>query len=481
MDCQVSRRFEPGSAFVPVSRLRKTRMLVTVLMLSTSLYGAVFPQASALAQPATGERSYTIGAKPLSIALLEFSNASGIDIFFDQNVVGNRGTHGLDGKYSVEAGLAQLLSGSGLTYSFTGDGSVTIVNPAAAQVPVDANGSLLLDVIDVTAGQGNSVYTPYETAAPTSYVSAETIERYRGSNPADIFRGTPGVMSGDARNSGSAVDMNIRGMQGLGRVNVTIDGATNSTTVYQGYQGISNRTFVDPDFIGGVDITKGSDPASRGIAGTVAMRTLEARDIIEGGKRWGMRVKGEFGTNTSSPEAGTVAGYDFPSSSYFEYEPIPSPDGLDRPSFLEPTNGSGSIVAAYEDDRFEFIAGYAHRKRGNYHAGTNGPHAEVVDLGPREYCFSADPSTCQPIGTPGAWDNYYINGGIANFRREKKCSTRNSRHDPFWPRERSSSTMITRSSLATCGSIARRGIVSHLASLRICLRQSSKSRRSGRS
>lgn len=73
-------------------------------------------------------------------------------------------------------------------------------------------------------------------------------------------------------------------MQGMGRVAVTVDGAENGLTIYQGYQGISNRTFVDPDLLAGVDITKGSDASSRGIAGTVAMRTLSANDVVKPGE-----------------------------------------------------------------------------------------------------------------------------------------------------------------------------------------------------
>ena len=119
-----------------------------------------------------------------------------------------------------------------------------------------------------------------------------------------MFRGTAGVMSGEARNGAGAIDVNIRGMQGMGRVATTIDGAENSVTVYQGYQGVSNRTYVDPDFIAGVDITKGADAASFGNAGSVAMRTVGADDIVKPGEKWGLKVKAGFGTNSSSPTEG---------------------------------------------------------------------------------------------------------------------------------------------------------------------------------
>lgn len=71
-----------------------------------------------------------------------------------------------------------------------------------------------------------------------------------------MLRGTTGIIAAEARTSGG-LDVNIRGLQGQGRVPVTVDGAINSTTVYRGYQGTSNRSFVDPDFISHVAIVKG--------------------------------------------------------------------------------------------------------------------------------------------------------------------------------------------------------------------------------
>lgn len=49
--------------------------------------------------------------------------------------------------------------------------------------------------------------------------------------------------------------------------------------------------------IAGVDITKGADASSFGNAGSVAMRTVGADDIVKDGEKWGLKVKGGFGTN----------------------------------------------------------------------------------------------------------------------------------------------------------------------------------------
>ncbi len=87
-------------------------------------------------------------------------------------------------------------------------------------------------------------------------------------------------MSGENRNSG-AIDVNIRGMQGANRVPVVVDGAFNTTTVQRGHQGVASRTYIDTDFIGGVEIQKGPSFGGEGagaIGGLVSMRTINADD-----------------------------------------------------------------------------------------------------------------------------------------------------------------------------------------------------------
>ena len=379
---------------------------------------AAFP-ATAMAQTTqteagAGSHDFDIPAKSLLAALADYTAATGIQVVRPSGAVISGRSGAVTGRLSPASALARLLGPSGLEFQFVDARTVSIRarggNEAATPA---ANGALVLDTINVTGGGGNSVYTPYETAAPTAYIAQETIDRFRGSSPADMLRGTPGMMSGEARNGAGAIDVNIRGMQGMGRVAVTVDGASNAVTVYQGYQGVSNRTFVDPDLLGGISIAKGSDAASNGIAGSVAMRTLEAGDIIKDGKNFGARLKGGFGTNSSSPPAaGTQGGYEWPYSPlYGPQVPMASAHGLYRPGFLTPTSGSGSAVVAYSEGGVDLIAGYAYRKQGNYHAGSNGPAANPVAKGPRPYCYT--PTYCPP---EAAWKNYYENEGLTTYR-----------------------------------------------------------------
>ena len=368
--------------------------------------------------------SFNIRPQNLGSALAGFADRAGLKLLMQSNIVSGKTSPAVQGTMTREQALGRLLSGSGLNYSIQGT-MLTIHDPAGnARATAAPDGGIVLNTITVTNGGAiAAAEAPYHTAAPTSYISEQTIERFRGASPADIFRGTPGVMSGEARNGAGAIDVNIRGMQGMGRVATTIDGAENAINVYQGYQGISNRTFVDPDFLGGIDIQKGSDAASSGIAGTVAMRTIEAGDIVKEGNHFGLRVKGGFGTNSSKPEEGNVAGYKIENQGY----PLPQHPDVDyvnnskvsavdntmnRPAFLKPTNGSGSIVAAMQDENIELLAGYAYRKRGNYHAGKNGPAADINNRGGMIACLYY----CNVPSNYQWFPNFIENTGIANYR-----------------------------------------------------------------
>ncbi|MEN2978152.1 TonB-dependent receptor [Tistrella bauzanensis] len=379
-------------------------------MLIVLLTGTVLPVAALMPMPARAQvqdtaRPFAIDAQPLSSALLRFSETSRRQIIADAGLLRDRMAPALHGNFNDDDALRHLLAGTGLTHRLSGDAVIIMAAPDdAAGMSPEHLGPL------VVSGATGRTAQVYETAAPKSYVPAETIERYRGSSPADMFRGVPGVMSGEARNGAGSIDVNIRGMQGMGRVAVTVDGTSNAVTVYQGYQGVSNRSFVDPDFLSGIDITRGSDVASSGIAGTVAMTTLGADDIVSEGENLGIRLKGGFGTNTASPSTGQRGGYAWPNSPYAEPVATASAAGMDRPSLLEPTSGSGSVVAALKEDRIDLVVGYAYRRQGNYHAGEHGPAADPVSTGPREYCYSS--GYCPGVD----YTDYIENGGIANYR-----------------------------------------------------------------
>ena len=361
----------------------KAMLLASAAFCLAHAIGAPGPTFAQSAKPQT--ITLNIRSQDLGSALTVLADRAGMRLLFPSGIVTGLTSPKLSGDFTREQALARLLAGSGLDYSFTDANTVTITNPAtesyAARVARDD--PVLLDPIVVKAGRdGEAADTPYQTAGSSSYISGEQIERFRGTSPADMLRAVPGVTTSGTRNGG-AINVNVRGMQDMDRVPVVVDGALQSITEYRGYAGAANRSYVDPDFIGGISVERGPSlgaDASGATGGVVRMNTIRAEDIVQEGKNWGIRLRGGLNSNSvSPPQPGTFGGMilnRIPGSA----RPLPAletidfftPGNFERPELLNPSTGSGSIVAAYSDDLFEFVAAHAQRYQGNYFAGRNG-------------------------------------------------------------------------------------------------------------
>lgn len=370
------------------------------LLATTALIGlgaGLAQPAPARAQAAVAEavRDYRIPAQPLSAALNAFGRQSGLQVTLAASAIRGIVSRPVSGRLTPQQALGAMLAGTGVEYQLTADGTVVVEQPVAPGQAVDADGSLVLDTIDVTGrserqtvGWDGAPETIYETPGEVSYISRETVERYRGTSPADVLKSTAGVFSGSSRNSGG-LDVNIRGLQGQGRTPVTVDGTLNSTSVYRGYQGVGNRSYIDPDFIGGIAIRQGPDTGPGGagaIGGTVSIRTVSADDIVPEGKTFGMRLKRSVGTNTTP--VGSMPKQTLLQPTYGIFEEI------ERPGVLEPTSGATSVILAAKSENLDLLAGYARRRTGNYHAGTTGEGAPAENTG---YTCPYAPSYCDQV------------------------------------------------------------------------------------
>ncbi|MGH8466356.1 MAG: TonB-dependent receptor plug domain-containing protein, partial [Pseudomonas sp.] len=67
-------------------------------------------------------RDYSIAPGPLGDTLAQFAALSGVPLSFDANLLNARQSPGLQGHYTVEAGFARLLEGSGYDLQRTGSG-----------------------------------------------------------------------------------------------------------------------------------------------------------------------------------------------------------------------------------------------------------------------------------------------------------------------------------------------------------------------
>ncbi|EPR18771.1 hypothetical protein M527_11425 [Sphingobium indicum IP26] len=230
----------------------------------------------------------------------------------------------------------------------------------------------------------------YDQDISSTYAGKEEIERYKGVNTADVLKGMVNVFSGDARNGG-ALDPSIRGIQGPGRVPVIIDGAEQALTVWRGYNGASNRSYVDPSLISGLQVLKGP-VSTRGVngstGGAVVINTLDATDILKPGRNFGIELKLEGGNNATNPRVPTLlTGQDYrtipgfvctgigASPTYAYCDPslrvnLRTPD--DNESFSAGDRAIRLAVAGRVGD-FDLFGAYAFRERGNYFSGKTAP------------------------------------------------------------------------------------------------------------
>ena len=110
------------------------------------------------------------------------------------------------------------------------------------------NSTVILDTITVKGTRNKDEIGKnrvYAREIVNLYKSKNEVETFKGNTVSDLLSGMSGVYSGDARNSG-ALDPNIRGVQGQGRIPVTIDGTEQAITVWRGYAGVNNRTTSTP-------------------------------------------------------------------------------------------------------------------------------------------------------------------------------------------------------------------------------------------
>lgn len=366
-----------------------------VLAVAATLGGMVLEPAGAHAQgiiraEAAPDR-VTVDIPPgrLSGVLETYANQAGVLLSADSRFLAGLNSPGLRGTFEVEHGFAALLRSHDLEVQRNAQGIYVL-----RALPANPGRVAELDAVEVT-GQLSEADRPFQTAGSAQYISRDQIERFRGSSVGDIFQGTPGVLVAENRNSGG-LDVNIRGMQGQGRVPVLLDGSRQETTVYRGYMGVSSRTYIDPDLIGGIDINKGPVMTAEGagaVGGVVSMRTLSADDILMPGKSFSFRVRGVLqGNSVSPPPAGTAGGlYKEISGAYLKdcivsshcngKEPPTSFGGddlgMNRPKTTDLRSWAGSLAVAQRFEKIDLVAAYARRSQGNYYTGKHGPVPEL--------------------------------------------------------------------------------------------------------
>lgn len=328
------------------------KRLASFLLFPLLLLGAPL-QLAAQSAAATVELAFDLPAQPLDQAVTELARRAGIVIGGDAALLRGRQAPALQGNYTPEAALRVLLTGTGIVVRFP-DAATAVLEAAPATDP----GAVVLGPVRVEGQSAVAAGTPLPGAGTVLSLDRKQLDRFPPASTGDIFKDTPGVMSVANRN-GTAISLNVRGVQGMGRVKILVDGTQSTSNDYKGYAGDHDHSYVDPELLGGVTVEKGPNSGPYGggaIGGVVSLRTLEANDLIRGDNDHGLRIRGTYGNNVNRDGSSFV-----------------SPDGTPIDIEVPDKNWSGSAVGAWRtSDNMELVVGYAKRLSGNYYAGSRG-------------------------------------------------------------------------------------------------------------
>ncbi|TDN44045.1 TonB-dependent receptor domain-containing protein [Haemophilus haemolyticus] len=185
-----------------------------------------------------------------------------------------------------------------------------LINTISVSI-VEAQAEETLEQIDVVEKNVANDKKPFTEAKAKStrehiFKETQTIDQ--------VIRSIPGAFTQQDKGSG-VVSVNIRGENGLGRVNTMVDGVTQtfySTSMDSGQSGGSSQfgAAIDPNFIAGVDVNKSNFSGSNGIntlSGSANFRTLGVNDVITDDKPFGLIVKGMTGSNATKSNFMTMA------------------------------------------------------------------------------------------------------------------------------------------------------------------------------
>ncbi len=254
--------------------------------------------------------SYNIPAGPLGVAISKFGAASDLQILYPADLVRDKETSGVSGPMPPQQALKQLLAKSGLDFRFAADNSITIFDPASIDGNPDVDGKTrTLDTIIVEGNRTRQADKDwiYNSATSSSVITREEIRAKQPRNISDIFDETAGTYASDEPQS-PGVNVNLRGLQDQGRINMMIDGVRQ--TFQRSGHGSTAFVFVAPSMVRAVDIEKSTPSGVGGAAslgGAVNFRTLVADDIIRSGKDYGAELNLAHGTNEFDLD-GSVSG-----------------------------------------------------------------------------------------------------------------------------------------------------------------------------
>lgn len=146
------------SIFLPALPASDPRVSATRISVAVAICLSVIGVSRAAEAGAAARQATNIAAQELAPALQILAREMDVQVVYRSELVGDHRTGGANGNLSVEEALAQLLSGTGLTYIYLAEKAITIVQlPSVANqssLPERSKGDRAVPLGPADAGQG---------------------------------------------------------------------------------------------------------------------------------------------------------------------------------------------------------------------------------------------------------------------------------------------------------------------------------------
>ena len=171
-------------------------------------------------------RRFDIPAGPLDVALAQFAKLAGVTMTYTvptETIPGFK-SHGVSGLYTEEQALKQILAGTGLSFTFSGQDAVSIGVKNAESVEVTAANT---DSIALTEFPAPLIDTPQSiTAIPKQIIEQEGATTLR-----DALRNAPGISLAAGEGGSQGDNLTIRGF--TARNDIFLDGMRDFGSYYR--------------------------------------------------------------------------------------------------------------------------------------------------------------------------------------------------------------------------------------------------------
>ncbi len=302
--------------------------LLAALLVGTALSLVPAAQRPAYAQAAGQQFSLSIPAQPLPQALAAFSTRTGVQVFYSSEAAYGLRSNAVNGTYSADQALSQMLAGTGASARRVGQNGITISvagEAAASTGNVASNGTIMLDTITIQAGgnatEGTASYAtdlPTPTATPlgltlketpqsVSVITRKRIEDQSLTDTRSALQQTPGVFVNDMGPERYSVMS-----RGYSMDTYQFDGVNTSFEISSN---LVHQTQGDLIIYDRVEVLRGATGLMTGAgypSGAVNLVRKKPTDTFQGYISGGVgsweRYRGEFDVSGPLNKAGTVRG-----------------------------------------------------------------------------------------------------------------------------------------------------------------------------